>query len=206
MTHSQGKKFGYARVSKTIQNEDRQVDLLTGNYGIPMEDVFIDKMTGARKDRPAFEKLQLILRPGDTVYVSELSRLSRKTSDLIALLTDWQEKNIGLISHRENIDLGSPTGRLIVHLLIGLAEFERENLRERVRDGVASARARGRIGGRPRTDKKMLEKAIRMYEAESRSVSVSEIVAVCKVSKSVLYRELQARRANNNPPPADNER
>lgn len=192
MVVSQGKKFGYARVSKTIQNEDRQLDLLTGHYGIPMEDVFIDKMTGARKDRPSFEKLLLVLRPGDTVYVESLSRLSRQTSHLLELLSEWQEKGINLISHKESIDMSSATNRLLVQMIAILAEFERENSRERVCEGVASARARGRIGGRPKTDKKALDKAIRLYEAKSHSVS--EVAKLCGVSKSVLYRELQSRR------------
>lgn len=195
---NQGKRFGYARVSLSSQKEDRQLDILKGHYGINEEDIFVDKMTGAHgstKLREQFQRLQLVLRSGDTVYIESLSRLSRSLKELLELLEDWDKKGINLVSYKENIDLQSVTGRLVVHILAALAEFERENLRERVREGVASARARGRKCGRPRTDKRKLEKAVRLYAAKSHSVK--EICELCGVSPSVLYRELKSRRARS---------
>ncbi|WP_435922088.1 recombinase family protein [Paenibacillus sp. DYY-L-2] len=192
METNQGKKFGYARVSTTAQNEDRQIDLLTQHYGIPPEDIFVDKASGAKADREALNQLQLVLRPGDTVYVESLSRLSRSSWDLTKLLSEWQEKGITLVSHKEKVDCSTPNGKLFVNLLIALTEFERETIRARIRHGIAAARARGRVGGRKKTDKRKIEKAIRLYEA--RTHSIREICELCEISKTVLYRELKSRR------------
>jgi len=126
------------------------------------------------------------------VYVESLSRLSRSSWDLTKLLSEWQEKGITLVSHKENVDCSTPNGKLFVNLLIALAEFERELIRTRIRHGIAAARARGRVGGRKKTDKRKIEKAIRLYEA--RTHSIREICELCEISKTVLYRELKARR------------
>ncbi|CAH0120788.1 MULTISPECIES: recombinase family protein [unclassified Paenibacillus] len=184
------KVWGYVRISKAVgQVEDRQVDLLMQEYGIPESDIFIDKMSGARLDRSALAELQRIVREGDVIVVESLSRISRSSKDLLALLSDWEQRGITFISHKEKLDFSSTTGKLMLTLLAALSEFERETLRDRVREGLASARARGRIGGRPKTDKKALEKAVKLYEAKAHSIS--EIVSLTTVSKSVLYRELK---------------
>jgi DNA invertase Pin-like site-specific DNA recombinase len=204
MEHSNGKTFGYVRISLAEQNPDRQYDMLKARFGLAEEDIFMDAMTGDRSaylKREGLQQMLRQLRPGDTVVVESLSRLSRSSSDLLNLLSDFQSKNINFVSCKESIDMNTVTGRLVVAILAALAEFERENLRERIREGLQSAKQRGRVGGRPRTDMKAIAKAIRLYEAKSHSVS--EIVSVCKVSKSVLYRELKSR-ANNAPPAADN--
>lgn len=181
------------RISKAVgQVEDRQVDLLMQEYGIPESDIFIDKMSGARLDRSALAELQRIVREGDVIVVESLSRISRSSKDLLTLLSDWELRGITFISHKEKLDFSSTTGKLMLTLLAALSEFERETLRDRVREGLASARARGRIGGRPKTDKKALEKAIKLYEAKAHSIS--EIVSITAVSKSVLYRELKRLR------------
>ncbi|MGE7271523.1 recombinase family protein [Brevibacillus panacihumi] len=187
------KVWGYVRISKAVgQVEDRQVDLLMQEYGIPESDIFIDKMSGARLDRSALAELQRIVREGDVIVVESLSRISRSSKDLLTLLSDWELRGITFISHKEKLDFSSTTGKLMLTLLAALSEFERETLRDRVREGLASARARGRIGGRPKTDKKALEKAIKLYEAKAHSIS--EIVSITAVSKSVLYRELKRLR------------
>lgn len=195
MENSVGKTFGYVRVSTTEQNPDRQYDMLKARFSLAEEDIFMDAMTGDRSaylKRENFQQLLRQLRPGDTVVVESLSRLSRSSQDLLALLSVWQEKGINLVSCKENIDMSTVTGRLVVAILAALAEFERENLRERIREGLQSARLRGRVGGRPKTDKKSLDKATRLYEAKSHSIS--EICQICGVTKSVLYRELKKRR------------
>ncbi|MBU5443551.1 recombinase family protein [Paenibacillus sp. MSJ-34] len=187
------KVWGYVRISKAVgQVEDRQVDLLMQEYGIPESDIFIDKMSGVRLDRSALAELQRIVRGGDVIVVESLSRISRSSKDLLTLLSDWELRGITFISHKEKLDFSSTTGKLMLTLLAALSEFERETLRDRVREGLASARARGRIGGRPKTDKKALEKAVKLYEAKSHSIS--EIVSITAVSKSVLYRELKRLR------------
>lgn len=203
MAQGSGKTFGYVRVSKTDQNPDRQFDMLKKRYGLAEGDIFMDTMTGDRAayfKRENFQQLLRQLRSGDTVVVESLSRLSRSLQDLLALLSSWQEKGINLVSCKESIDMSTVTGRLVVAILAALAEFERENLRERIREGLQSARQRGRIGGRPKTDKKKLDKAVRLHEAKTHSIA--EIVALCGVSKTVLYRELKLRRSSESAQPS----
>lgn len=184
------KIWGYVRISKAVgQVEDRQVDLLMQEYGIPESDIFIDKMSGARLDRSALTELQRIARESDVVVVESLSRISRSSKDLMTLLSDWEQRGITFISHKEKLDFSSTTGKLMLTLLAALSEFERDTLRDRVREGLASARARGRIGGRPKTDKKLLEKAVKLHASGTHSNQ--EICEITGVSRTVLYRELK---------------
>ncbi len=186
------KVWGYVRVSKTEQNPDRQIDLLLREYGIPREDIFVDKYTGTKMERPALRELQKVLRDGDKLVVESLNRVSRKSVDLLALLEDWHTRGIDFVSHKEHLDIRSALGKLQLAIFAAMAQFERDNLVERTREGLAAARERGRIGGRPKTDKKALEKALKLYGAQSHSIR--EVCQLTKVSKSVLYRELKLRR------------
>lgn len=183
------KRFGYVRVSTVTQEEARQVDLLKGKYGIPESDIYIDKLTGKTLERTNFQQLQQALRSGDQVVVESLSRLSRSTKDLLALLEDWDERGITCLSDKESIDFSSATGRLLLTVIAALAEFERETIRERVLEGLAAAKSRGRVGGRPPTSKTKLAKAIKLYHANTHSIR--EIAEITGVKRSVLYRELK---------------
>ena len=185
------KLFGYARVSTLDQNLDRQIDILK-EYGVKEEDIYTDKISGAKLHRLKLDELQKILRPGDMVLTESLSRLSRSTKDLLAILSDWDERGIIYISIKERFDLSTPAGKLMLTILAGLGEFERDVIRERVNEGLASARARGRVGGRPKTNKKVLEKAIKLYDAKTHSIR--EIREITGVSQSVLYRALHSRK------------
>lgn len=129
---------------------------------------------------------------GDTVVVESLSRVSRSSKDLLTLLEDWQSRRITFISDKEKLDFSSTTGKLMLTMLAAISQFKRDTLRDRVREGIASARARGRVGGRPKTDKKTLEKAVRLHEA--RTHSVREVCEMTGISKTVLYRELRRLR------------
>lgn len=186
------KIWGYVRKSKNEQREDRQVDLLMKEYGIPKEDIFVDSISGVKFERPELSRLQSVLREGDTVVVESLSRVSRSSKDLLTLLEDWQERGITFISDKEKLDFSSTTGQFMLAMLAALSQFERDTLRDRVREGIASAKARGRIGGRPKTDKKALEKAIKLHATGTHSVR--EVCLIAGVSKAVLYRELRRLR------------
>lgn len=186
------KIWGYCRVSKADQDESRQIDLLMREYGITRDDIFVDKISGVKFDRPALAQLQKVLRAGDTVVAESLSRVSRSSQDLLALLNDWQEREIAFISDKERLDFSTTTGRMILTVLAALSQFERDLLRDRVREGLESARARGRIGGRPKTDKKAVEKAVKLHATGTHSVR--EVCQIAGVSKTVLYRELRRLR------------
>lgn len=178
-------KIGYARVSTDSQNLERQIDLLN-NYGI--DELFTEKMSGTITNRPELEKLKLRVREGDTVVVESLSRLGRSTKDLLNLIAYFNEYQIKLVSLKEQIDTLSPTGKLLTTVLMALAEFEKDLLKQRTSEGLASARARGRIGGRPQVNHKSLEKALKLYH--SKNYSIKEIVDFTGISQATLYREL----------------
>jgi len=175
--------FGYARVSTNDQNLDRQLDMLQG-----CDRIFSEHFTGTKSNRPEWNRLKELLRPGDTVKIAELSRLARSFKDLVEIISFFQDNDINLISCKENIDLNSSTGRLVVNILCSLSEFERDTIVNRTREGLESARARGRVGGRPKKDSRNINQAIRMYQAKSHSLK--EIKDLTGVPPTTLYRYL----------------
>ncbi|XID95614.1 recombinase family protein [Paenibacillaceae bacterium WGS1546] len=183
-----GKLFGYVRVSTNEQNEERQIDLLVKEFGLSTEDIFVDKISGLKAERPALAQLQKALREGDTVIVESLSRVSRTCSDLLQLLADWDARGITFVSLKERLDFSTTTGKLILTILAAIAEFERSIIADRVREGLSAARNRGNVGGRKKTDPKQLEKAIRLYCAKTHTLK--EIRELTGVSSPVLYRAM----------------
>lgn len=175
--------FGYARVSTEQQNLDRQLDMLT-QYGVDY--IFNEKMTGTKRDRPELNKLLDRLMAGDTVVVESLSRLGRSTKDLIELVELFEKKQVHLVSLKEQIDTSTPAGKLLFTLMSAIAQFERDVIAERTREGLNAARARGRIGGRPRTNQQKVRQAVKLYQTGQ--YSVREIEELTGVKKSTLYR------------------
>ncbi len=180
--------FGYARVSKQDQELQRQLDALE-NYGC--DEIFTEKMTGTKANRPELERLRDKLRAGDVVVVESWSRLGRSLKDLIALTEYFGANDIKLISFKENFDTSTPQGRLMMTLFQAFAEFERDLIVQRTREGLESARARGRKGGRPRKNKRDIENALKLYD--SKQYSISSIVKMTGVSQSTLYRYIHDR-------------
>jgi len=139
--------IGYARVSTQDQTLDLQTDALKRDG---CEKIFPDMTSGAKSERPGLQDAMDHLRPGDTLVVWRLDRLGRTLKHLIATITDLNEKGIGFKSLQENMDTTTSGGKLIFHIFGALAEFEREVIRERTNAGLHAARARGRLGGRPK--------------------------------------------------------
>ncbi len=178
-------KIGYIRVSKQEQNEALQRDTLKE---AGCEKYFSDKMTGSTFERKGLEELLAFVRPGDTVIVWKLDRLGRSLKDLIETLNLLNNRGIDFISLTESIDTTTPSGKLIFHLMGALAEFERDLIRERTNAGLAAARARGRIGGRPRrlaTNGKVTL-ARRLFADPNHSIP--EICSTLGIFRSTLYR------------------
>lgn len=177
--------FGYARVSTEAQNLDRQLDALQ-SYGV--QQIYNEKMTGTRRDRPELAKMLERMTAGDTVVIESLSRLGRSTKDLIELVELFQSKQVNLISLKESIDTQTPTGKLLFTLMSAIAQFERDCIADRTIEGLKAARARGRMGGRPKTNAEQVKKAVKLYGTGS--YTVKEIEELTGVKKATLYRNL----------------
>lgn len=177
--------FGYARVSTEAQNLDRQIDALK-KYGVDV--IYNEKMTGTKKERPELTKTLDRITKGDTVVIESLSRLGRSTKDLIELTELFQAKGVHLVSLKESIDTSSPTGKLLFTLMSAIAQFERDLIAERTLEGLKSARARGRKGGRPKTNNKTINKAVKLYNTGQ--YSIKEITELTGIKKDTLYRNL----------------
>lgn len=178
--------FGYARVSTEQQCLDRQLDMLE-KYGVDM--IFNEKMTGTKRSRPELEKLLERLTEGDTVVIESLSRLGRSTKDLIWLMETFNSKGVNLVSLKESIDTTTSTGKLLFTLMSALAQFERDVIADRTREGLASARARGHKGGRPPANSEAVKKAMRLYRTGE--YTVKEICELTGVRKTTLYKNLR---------------
>lgn len=177
--------FGYCRVSTESQNLDRQLDALQ-KYGV--DKIYNEKMTGTKKDRPELMKMLDRMTEGDTVVIESLSRLGRSTKDLIELTELFQSKGVNLVSLKESIDTNTSTGKLLFTLMSAIAQFERDTIADRTREGLKAARARGRTGGRPKADADVIKKAIKLYG--TREYSIQEIMDLTGIKKSTLYRNL----------------
>jgi DNA invertase Pin-like site-specific DNA recombinase len=183
-------KIGYARVSTHQQDLSLQLDDL---QVAGCERIFQEKQSGANKDRPELQKLIEQLREDDVVVIWKLDRLARSLKDLVALVTQIQEKGAELRSLNDQIDTTTSHGKFTFHVFAALAEFERDIIRERTKAGLEAARARGRKGGRPKgLSQAAKQKAIlaeRLYKEEQ--LSVKEICEQLSISKSTLYNYLR---------------
>ena len=180
--------FGYARVSTEQQNLDRQLDELK-KYGCDI--IYNEKMTGTKRNRPELSKLLDRMTEGDTVVIESLSRLGRSTKDLIELTELFHQKGVHLVSLKEQIDTSTSTGKLLFTLMSAIAQFERDVIADRTREGLCAARTRGRMGGRPKTDPNAVRKAVKLYHTQQ--YSIKEIEDLTGVKKSTLYRNLPKR-------------
>ena len=175
--------IGYARVSTFDQNLDLQKDALEK---AGCEKIFTDTVSGTVPQRPALTKAKEILRKGDTLVVWRLDRLGRSLKDLIEWLNYLDTEGVALKSLQEFIDTSTPSGKLVFHIFGALAEFERQLIVERTQAGLSAARARGRLGGRPKTldaDKKQV--VIDLYN--ERKLPVKKICEMMGISKPTLY-------------------
>ena len=159
--------------------------------GVDKDLIYTEKMSGTKSNRPKLKALLNILELGDTVYIESLNRLGRSSADLITLMQTFSDMGVTLISLKEQLDFSSAAGKMIAQFLAILAEFERNCIVERVKEGLSAARARGRIGGRPATPEKILDKALKMYDLHN--LTVSEICRACGISRPTLYKALRQR-------------
>lgn len=140
-------KIGYARVSTADQNESRQIVQLK-QQGIDEKHIYLDKLSGKDTNRPQLKAMLNFVREGDTLIVTEYSRLARSVKDLLNIVEELTAKNVQIISLKENFDTSTSTGKLMLTMFAGIAEFERAMIRERQAEGIAIAREQGKYKGR----------------------------------------------------------
>jgi len=176
--------LGYARVSTRDQNLDGQRDALTAAGA---EQIFADTITGTARTRPELGRLLSELREGDVVVVTKYDRLARSLKDLLEIVDLIQTRGAGFRSLGEDIDTTTPAGRLVFHVFASIAQFERERIVERTKEGLAAARKRGRVGGRPPALSPAQKIEVkRMRDMEHRSIP--EIADLFKVSDKTIRR------------------
>jgi DNA invertase Pin-like site-specific DNA recombinase len=190
-TSPDGYRIGYARVSTEDQNlELQRNDLRQANC----REIYEEKASGRNSERPELQACLKALRPGDTLVVWKLDRLGRSLPNLVSTVNDLAERGVAFESLTENIETGSPTGKLVFHIFAALADFERDLIRERTMAGLAAARRNGRIGGRPR---KLQAKDVEWLRNAGDRISLRKAAAVLKVSKSTVHTYL--KRAEDSP-------
>ncbi|CAI9395452.1 resolvase [Niallia circulans] len=181
--------IGYARVSTVDQNLDRQIILLS-EYGC--EKMVQEKFTGTTKDRDGLNSLLDVIRKGDTVVVESISRLGRKTLDILSIIQQFEDTGVKFVSIKENMDTRTSTGKAMFQMMCVIAELERNLIVERVKEGLEASKRRGKKLGRPKVDQGKIEIALRMYD--SKEYSVKEIVEGTGLSQGSLYRAINKRK------------
>ena len=177
--------IGYARVSTQDQNPDLQIDALKASG---CERIFEEKASGAKRNRPELKAAIKYARAGDTLMVWKLDRLARSMKQLVETVEGLEEIGIDFRSLTEAIDTTTPGGKLVFHVFGALAEFERSIITERTNAGLAAARARGRIGGRPSALSTDDIAAARALLADDSGLSIGDIAKRLGISPATLYR------------------
>lgn len=178
-------RVGYIRVSTAGQHTDRQEDSL-GELSV--DKLFIEKVSGKDRKRPELQKMMDFVQDGDIVVVHELSRLGRSVVDLYDIAKELKEKGVGLESKKENIDLSCATGNLTFGILAVMAQFERELLLERQKEGIAAAKARGKTWGAKKqygTNVRLTHDVFSAYHAKR--ISYDEAIEKLGMKKGTFY-------------------
>ena len=193
MIATSARLIGCARVSTNGQELDLQTDALMA-HGVAPEHMYCDRISGAREDRPGLTACNDALRRGDTLVVWHLDRLGRSMRHLVNLIEDLKTRGIGFRSLSDGmIDTTSALGELVFNIVSALAQFERRLIQERTKAGLAAARARGRKGGRRRMSREHPKVILANKLFSDKSISVGDICATLKISRTTLYRYVSWR-------------
>ena len=180
--------LAYVRVSTEDQNEARQVEALK-RHGI--DKWFMEKVSAKNTEREQLKLLLDFCREGDTIFVHDFSRLARNTGDLLKLIEFLEKKSVHLVSNKENIDSGTPTGKLMLTMIGAINEFERTNLLERQKEGIEIAKKKGVYKGRKRIE---IDPAIwkeLMQRYQRREIDKTQIARELHISRNTLYRLME---------------
>lgn len=180
--------LGYVRVSTMEQNEERQIEGLKKHN---IDKWFIEKVSAKDTNRPQLQALLDYAREGDIIFIHDLSRIARNTKDLLEIVELLQSKGINLFSNKETIDTSTPTGKLMLTMIGAIAEFERTNLLDRQREGIAIAKREGKFKGGQvkRIDDNMFNQYYAEYKA--RTINKSELASKLEISRPTLNKLLK---------------
>ena len=183
--------LGYVRVSTVEQNEQRQVEGLN-KYNIDIW--FSEKVSAKNTNRPKLKELLDYAREGDTIYIHDFSRLARSTTDLLQLVEYMQNKGVNLVSNKENIDSSTPTGKLMLTMIGAINEFERQNLLERQKEGIAIAKKEGKYKGRKAVSISNFGEYYAKYKTRELSkIEFSKTINVTRPTLDKLIKEYETK-------------
>lgn len=186
-------KIGYIRVSTREQNLDRQREIMK-KYQV--EKIFEEKVSGKDTNREQLQAMLSYVREGDILYIESYSRLARSTRDLITIVEELKQKKVDLVSEKENIDTSTATGKFMFTIFSALAEFERETILQRQREGIAIAKEQGKYKGRQpiKYDKKQFLKVYEDVQAERiTSVRAMQLLNLKKSTYYKIIREMKKK-------------
>ena len=187
--------YAYARISTDKQNIEMQLDALK-KHGY---DHLFQEQESSKKERPQLQSLKSKLKPGDTFLTWKYDRVARSVIELVTLISDLKAKNINFISLTEKIDTGTPQGKLFATIMAGLGEFERDLISERTKEGLKAAKARGRLGGRPKGMEKKVVNLCKLIQHEANAneeISISSLLTEYNVSRGTYYKFLKRQKEN----------
>jgi len=188
-----GERIGYVRVSTTEQNTARQEEMMK-EWNV--DRIFKEKISGKDTERKELKKLMEYVRSGDVVIVESYSRFARSTKDLLQLLEELQKKEVSFISQKEQINTTTPQGKFMLTVFAGLAEFERESILQRQKEGIAIAKAEGKMG-RPKKEIKEFESIL--MQVNQKKITVKKVCERYGISRSKWYsmmKEYKERKEN----------
>ena len=188
--------IAYIRVSTVEQNEQRQIEAMKP---FNIEKWFIEKISAKDTNRPKLQELLEFAREGDTIHVHDFSRLARSTKDLLDIVEQLTQKNIYLVSNKENIDTSTPTGKLMLTMIGAINEFERYNLLERQREGIAIAKRNGKYTGGKRKNVPNFENGYQRYlRREISKVALAKELRISRQTLDKLIKEYTEEHTNAN--------
>ena len=188
-------KIGYIRVSTEHQETARQQEIMDSNH---VDRIFSEKLSGANADRPQLRAMLDYVREGDTLYVESISRLGRSTRDLLNIIDTLTDKGVTLVSHKENIDTDTPTGKYMLTVFAALSQLEREQLRQRQREGIEIAKAQGKYTGRKPIPIDWTKFGQLYGEWKAKNITGRDFMRRMGLTANTLYRRIREYEAAHN--------
>lgn len=187
-------KIGYIRVSTEHQEAARQQEIMC-DYQV--DRIFSEKLSGVTTDRPQLKAMLDYVREGDTLYVESIRRLGRSTRDLLNIIDTLTDKGVTLVSNRENIDTDTPTGKFILTVFATLSQLEREQLKQRQREGIEIAKAQGKYTGRKPIPTDWTKFGHLYGEWKAKSITGRDFMRRMDLSANTFYRRVREYETRN---------